>query len=311
LNDTVTHIGQVGAALFADLHCHTQFSDGSLSPAEVVSLAIERGLRVLAITDHDSIGGWFEASRTAAQARAAVGFPSLKIIPGVEINTAWLGGEIHVLGYFDPRVLELHESGGTSAEARRIAALDHSLNVLRHKRVERAHAIVDKLRGLGVDIVWEHVEGLVSGPSVGRSHIARALVERGAASSAREAFGLYLNAGAAAYVPNYNIQPVDAIRLIRDSGGVPVLAHPKSTDPEVLCDWVDAGLAGLEVWHPDHSATQTDTLLKWTERAGVLATGGSDFHGFGLHAELGAFGVDEERAQRLIGKLATAVIPAL
>ncbi|MCL1790692.1 MAG: PHP domain-containing protein [Peptococcaceae bacterium] len=293
---------------FADLHCHTCFSDGSLSSIEIVSLAAARGLRVLAVTDHDSIGMW---ERTGVWAKGELdGDASLLVLPGVEINTAWAGAEIHVLGYFHPGpfydVGPWREEDAVEAvqlRAGKIAALEQRLEMLRGKRLERAHAIVDKLRGLGVDILWEHVESLITGTSVGRSHIARALVKCGEVTTAQEAFERYLNAGAAAYVPNYNIQPHEAIQLIHDSGGVPVLAHPKDTASEVIRDWVDAGLAGLEVWHPDHSPSQVDMLLKLTEDLGILATGGSDFHGFGLHAELGEFGVDAERFGRLLAQL--------
>ncbi|MCL1916845.1 MAG: PHP domain-containing protein [Peptococcaceae bacterium] len=289
-------------AWYADLHCHTCCSDGWLSATEVVHRAVEKGIRVLAITDHDSIEGWPEAWAAAKEG-------PLKMIPGVEINTSWYGKEVHVLGYFDPGFITGQAPQGEKGLSREeghergLEELERGLEVLRAQRRDRCQAVVAKLNTLGVEIAWEEVESVAKGPSVGRAHIARVLVQRQVVSSMQEAFVRYLNEGAAAYVVRDDIRPLGAIKMIKESGGVAVLAHPKGMSLHVLTEWVKEGLEGLEVRHPDLKPSQTKALQKWARHFDILATGGSDFHGQGIRAEMGEFGIEEEGLSALVQRL--------
>ena len=190
-----------------DLHVHTNASDGKYTPLELVKLAAHNGLGLLAITDHDTISGIVPALE------AAKAFPGLKIIPGVEISSHAPGSEVHMLGYFinyeDPELLK------------QLAALGDS-------RQDRAKAIVDKLRGLGLDISLERVQQIAGDGSIGRPHIAQALMEKGYVSSFQEVFTKYIGQGGPAYVERAKLTPEDAVELILKSGGLPVLAHPST-----------------------------------------------------------------------------------
>ncbi len=242
-----------------DLHSHTTASDGSLSPAELVREAVRRGVRVLAITDHDSTEGLAEAFAEAARQ------PPLQIVPGIEINCDVEGAEIHVLGY----------------------CMDYEAawfqDFCRHQREERrarVHRMVARLAELGMPIDPERVFAIVREGSAGRPHVARAMVERGYVKSVREAFDKYLGSGKPAHVPRAKLTPAEAVRLIRRARGVPVLAHPGLADRDRLIpDLIAAGLMGIESYYPEHSAGQTASYVQMCRDRGLLATGGSDFHG--------------------------------
>ncbi len=251
-----------------DLHTHTTASDGSLTPVELIAEAQRARLDVLGITDHDSTEG-------IAPALAANRGHVLRIIPGIEVNCDVPGGEVHVLGYFN-------------AEPR--GALQDLLTQLRQARRERARGIADKMAALGMPISFERVEQLARGGAVGRPHVARAILEAGHAATIGEAFDKYIGRHGPAYVERMKLSPPDAVRAIRQSGGVPVLAHPyyfdqygtlmKSVHPEALVpELVEAGLRGIEVFYDRYPTSAITTLLRLTDKFDLIATGGSDFHG--------------------------------
>ncbi|NLM21115.1 MAG: PHP domain-containing protein [Peptococcaceae bacterium] len=269
----------------ADLHCHTIASDGELSPEEVVELALEIRLKALAITDHDTIGSLARATQKAKKA-------GLYLLPGIEINTDGEGKEVHILGY------GLDENN---------YYLKQKLQELREKRIDRVKKILHKLRKLGLEISFQQVVSVARGDSVGRPHIAQAMVEYGLASSFKEAFTKYLKIGAPAYVPREKITPVLAINIIRQAGGVAVLAHPGSNiSQQEIEQWKREGLQGIEVSHPDHSPQQTEKYKIMAKELNLIATGGSDYHGPSIkpEVELGQWGTGLETLE-LIEKAKT------
>jgi hypothetical protein len=270
-----------------DLHLHTKASDGALRPAELVRTAALIGVRVMAVTDHDSVGGIAEARE------AASGLP-IEVIPGIEVSASLNGDDIHVLGYLlDADDPSLREALGR-AQADRIA---------------QAHAMVERLGALGYPIEWDRVIAIANGGSVGRPHIAKALVERGAVASVDEAFSRFLRRGGPAYVEGRTLLPQEAISLIREAHGVPVLAHPiiaGASDyhldlERLLPMMIEAGLEGIEAYYKGYTPEITASLLAVAERHGLVTTGGSDFHGGGVvaDAELGGVEVPWETVERL------------
>ncbi len=264
-----------------DLHTHSTASDGLHTPAELVRLAREAGLDLIGLVDHDTTGGLAEAQ--AAGARLGV-----TVIPGVEINTDLRGGgEAHVLGYYvspdDP-------------------ALAAALGALREARERRGERMVNRLRAAGLAISWERVRELAGG-AVGRPHVARALIEAGYATDVPDAFARYLSRGQIGYIPRYKLAPEDAIRVIRAARGVPVLAHPSSIpdlEERVLPELVAAGLEGLECYYGQYDEATVARLLALAARFGLIATGGSDYHGPNMHpTPLGGHAVPPEVATRL------------
>lgn len=247
-----------------DLHSHTQASDGMQPPAENVRLAYEKGLAAVAITDHDTVSGIAEALEAGRRL-------GITVVPGVEISTRAGGKEIHVLGYYIDTEQELFLS---------------RLEQQRNTRLGRNEAIIDKLRGLGIEISMEQVlsgmgRELKPDESVGRPHIADELVRLGAAADMRDAFDKYLAEGAAAYVSPPRITPETACRWILEAGGAAVLAHPGIYgDDELVRKILETGaLRGIEVYHSDHGPAEHDRYLALAEEFGLLVTGGSDFHG--------------------------------
>jgi 3',5'-nucleoside bisphosphate phosphatase len=242
-----------------DLHTHTVASDGTYRPSELVAEAARRGVRVLAVTDHDSTDGLAEAIETA---RA---HPPLTIVPGIEINCDVEGAEIHVLGY------------GMDYEA---SWFQDFCRAQREERRARVHRTAERLAALGLPIDVERVFALVQEGSAGRPHIARVMVERGYVKTVREAFDRYLAAGKPAHVPRRKLTPEDAVRLLRRAGGAPVFAHPGLAGrDELIPSMVEAGLMGIECYYSEHSPAQRGTYLDLCRRYDLVATGGSDFHG--------------------------------
>lgn len=242
-----------------ELHCHSTASDGSYPPAEVVALAAARGIRVLALTDHDTVAG-------IAEAAAAAVAHGMALIPGVELSCSVETGEVHLLGYFV-------ETGNSDF----LAALDH----FRNGRDRRGRFMIAKLNALGVPLRWERVRAIADGAVITRPHIARALIEIGAATSIEDAFARYLNRGQPAFVDRERLLPPDAVRLVRAAGGVPVLAHPLSVVglDATLAEMVAAGLMGLEAYYGAYTPDQRAALAALAARYGLLTTAGSDFHG--------------------------------
>ena len=269
-------------ATHVDLHTHSTASDGLLAPSELVRQAPEAGLDLIALTDHDSTEGVAEA--TAAGAALGV-----QVIPGVEVNTTLPEhrGEAHVLGYYV-------DMGDENFQA--------SLRFIREARVRRAEQIVERLRAQGFDVTWQRVRELAKG-TVGRPHIALALMEHGYASSIADAFDKYISPGKSAYVPRYKLSPQDAIRLIRAAAGVPVLAHPggiAELAEQVLPDLTRAGLLGLECYYGVYDEATVSRLVAIAGQCGLIATGGSDYHGPGVHpTPLGGRYVPREAVGRL------------
>jgi predicted metal-dependent phosphoesterase TrpH len=242
-----------------DLHTHTVASDGMLTPRELVAEAARRGVRVLAVTDHDSTDGLAEAIETARR------YPPLTIVPGIEINCDVEGAEIHILGYYMD-----YET----------AWFQDFCRAQREERRARVRRTAERLAALGMPIDVERVFALVQEGSAGRPHVARVMIERGYVKSVREAFDKYLAAGKPAHVPRKKLTPEDAVRLLRKAGGVPVFAHPGLAGrDELIPSLVAAGLMGIECYYSEHSPAQRGAYLDLCREHGLIATGGSDFHG--------------------------------
>lgn len=254
-----------------DLHCHTTASDGLLTPRELVRMAAEIGLKGIGITDHDTIQGWHEAEEAGIQYK-------IEILQGVELNTDWNGQEVHILGYALDNTPKLNEQ----------------LKSLREARELRMQDILKRLATLDIVLHDEEVRKLSQGDSIGRPHIAQALVERGIVRDTRDAFERYLGRGAPAYVPRYKISTEQGIRLVREAQGVAVLAHPgmQRLDEEIAI-WAKIGLQGLEVRHSEHSEEDVRRYMAIAQQYELIMTGGSDFHGEKRKpgVELGEWGV--------------------
>jgi 3',5'-nucleoside bisphosphate phosphatase len=238
---------------------HSTASDGTLTPERVVKRAVKRGVRVMALTDHDTTSGLDAA---LAEARRW----SIDIIPGIEINTDSQGTEVHILGYFiNPRSHPL--------QAR--------LQEVRAQRESRMQRMLDRLGQAGLPISEADVRKHAQGQSVGRPHVALALVDKKLVGSVREAFDLWIGKNGAAYVPRASLTPHEAIELIREAEGVPVLAHPCYVGGEdAIVPLIQAGLGGIEALYLQHNAAQQASYSALAERYGLGITGGSDFHGF-------------------------------
>ena len=241
-----------------DLHSHTTASDGTLSPRELVRLAARQGVRVLAVTDHDSVSGLPEAIDEAAR-------HSIEIVPGLEINCDVEGAEVHILGYCVDWQAEWFETFLAGQRAERTA---------------RVHRIVERLGELGVSLTADEVFAICKEGSPGRPHVAQAMVKRGYVKSVREAFDRYLRSGGPANVPRRRLTPVEAVQVIRRAHGVPVMAHPGLANrDEMIPELVEAGLAGIETFYPEHSAGQIEAYRTICRERGLIPTGGSDYHG--------------------------------
>lgn len=255
-----------------DLHTHSTASDGKLSPAELMRHAQAKGIEVIALTDHDTLSGLEEASGEAARI-------GIEFIPGIEISADYNPGTLHMLGYFvDPSDSELVET----------------LAWLRGGRDHRNHIILDKLAELGCPLEWDEVAALAGGESMGRPHIATAMVNRGYVSTFKEAFDRYLGKGAAAYTDREKMTPEIAIERIRSAGGLPVLAHPQTLSltenelSDLLSRLASQGLVGVEVYYYSHSEEETALYRSLAGKHRLIVTGGSDFHGPGmLETQLG------------------------
>lgn len=267
---------------YVDLHTHSTASDGIYAPTRLLQLASEAGLRVLALTDHDTTDGISEA----AQAAQALG---IDFIPGIELNTDTSGGEVHVLGYF-PEIEH--------------PAFQSALKTLRDARVRRGERMVELLNENGITISWERVREIAQG-TVGRPHVARALMEAGYVQNIGEAFDKYIGKGCVGYVPRYHLSPVDATRLIDSVNGLPVIAHPLTlpglpTLREWLPDLRAAGLVGLETYYGPYTEADERELRSLASEYDLIPTGGTDFHGPGIHpTPLGGRYVPYEAVERL------------
>ena len=267
----------------ADLHTHSTFSDGVLSPTKLIDLAYRRGVRIMALTDHDTIEGLPEA--LAASAR----YPDLTLIPGVEISTDVPGNEVHVVGHFiDWQNQEFQRR------------LQH----MRQSRLGRARKMVDKLTALGKPITWERVQSFAGEGAVGRPHVARALVEAGHVATFNEAFDLYINRNGPAYVERERLTPTQAVEIIATVDGLPTLAHPRELDQldELLSQLKAVGLTGMEAYYQDYSPEEVERLRAVADRFALIPLGGSDYHGLGgpQEREPGDIPLPDEPIERLL-----------
>ncbi|HCC36339.1 MAG TPA: PHP domain-containing protein [Treponema sp.] len=250
-----------------DLHTHSNVSDGNLSPALLIGEAVKQGVRAIALTDHDTTNGLEIARKEAEKAK-------IRFIPGIEINiqTAGLGpgGEFHLLG------LGIHRPSPAFVSA---------IEKLSRLRENRNQEILDNMRGMGIEATLEDIQAFSGGHSLGRPHFASFLISRKLAKDQKQAFARYLGAGKCLYVPKEGLNFEEAAALIRESGGIPVLAHPMSLYiawgrlPDVLKELKNKGLAGIEAWHPTAKARSCRRLEELGKALGFYITEGSDFHG--------------------------------
>lgn len=238
-----------------ELHCHTTFSDGMLTPTELVKAAIAAQVRALAITDHDTVSGWDEAMSAAP--------PEMEIVPGIELSTVHRDRSLHILGFYPDR--------------------DRLLSPLAERldgRKRRAQAMLDKLAAMGYPV---ELPPMGEGMAPGRPHIASAMVKAGYVESTRDAFDRFLADDKPAFVQYEKFSAVDGIKLLLDCGAVPIWAHPflfrGAPVKDVLPELVEAGLMGVEVFHPSHTLWQAERLKEMCAQYGLLMSGGSDFHG--------------------------------
>jgi len=240
-----------------DLHLHTLYSDGALEVEALLKLALSKNLSCVSITDHDT----FDAYATAPEIAESLG---VELISGIEISSVNNGRDVHILGYFcDIQNAELRAT----------------LEIQREKRKDRVRAIIEKLCGIGVSLSYKQVEEQCFGASISRPHIAFALMQAGYVNSFQEAFERYLKEGAIAYCPPKGISSEDAVFLIKKAGGLAVMAHPEYTNAdELIPKLAECGIAGLEVYNYK-TAKSVKKYKKIAEKYGLVATGGSDFHG--------------------------------
>ena len=265
-----------------DLHLHTTASDGRLSPTELINLVASKGLKVVAVTDHDSTEGLAEAYEAAAA------FPQLTLIPGIELSTDVPGNEIHLLGYF----LQYHDEG-----------FQETLKKFRLGRVDRARGMVEKLCAMGMDIEWERVQQIAGDGAVGRPHIALAMIEKGYISLPKEAFDKYIGRNGPAYVEREKLTAEHSISLISGCGGVAVLAHPAYLPDldNTVRELKGAGLVGMEVYYAEYTVEKIQELADVAAEHGLLPCGGSDYHAQGTPGEPvpGTMGPPMEVVERL------------
>lgn len=276
-----------------DLHTHSTQSDGTQEPADVMRSAADAGVDVVALTDHDTTRGWGQAAR-------AVRDTGVTLVPGIEISCSADGISTHLLGYFiDP------------LDAALLAELEHA----RASRRTRAQRMVERLSA-DTGLTWAQVqEQFGAETTIGRPHIADALVASGVVASRDQAFASYLASGSKYHVSHYAPDPALATRLVRAAGGVPVMAHPlaasrgRTVGIDVIERMADAGLAGLEVYHRDHTEEAIGQGLKLAHRLGLLVTGSSDYHGTGKENELGENTTAPEVLEQLIDQATSGTGP--
>ena len=269
-----------------DMHTHTNLSDGTTTPEQNVADAIAHGLEGLAVTDHDTTAGF-------ARSFAAAEGTGLTIVPGTEFSAEHDGYSVHVLGYWvDPNN----------------QALQTEMDRLRNERYHRAEQIVEKFQRLDVPVSFERVKELAAEAPIGRPHIAAAVVETGAVETTREVFDRYLADGGPAYVEKHAVDPVRAVELLVGAGGVAVLAHPglygarEGVDgiaDEVVEQMVQAGLAGIEADHPDHTDEHRRQYRDLGKGLQLVITAGSDYHGEAKTNQLGAATTSREAVEQL------------
>jgi predicted metal-dependent phosphoesterase TrpH len=249
----------------ADLHSHSTFSDGRLTPSQLIDLAYRNGVRIFALTDHDIVDGLPEAFEAAGR------HADFTLIPGIEMSTDVPGNEVHILGHF----IDWHDE-----------PFLQRLKILQESRLNRAQEMVEKLVALGKPVTWERVQAFAGEGAVGRPHIALALVEAGHVSTVNEAFNLYLSRNGPAYVERDRLGPEEVVRLLLGVGGIATLAHPRELLAsggleDLLRALKSAGLTSMEVYYQDYLPEEVETLGALASKFSLIPLGGSDYHGLG------------------------------
>lgn len=264
---------------FADLHLHTVFSDSTYTPEELIREAKLAGLSAIAVVDHDTVSG-IEPSIRAGRLK------EIEVLSGIEVTAENQGIEIHILGY----LIDYRHKG-----------LLEKLAVLKKNRIERVYKITGKLRELGINLQADLVFEIAKEGTCGRLHIARAMQKQGIVSSTSEAFKKYIGDKCPAYVSGFRLSPEEAIKLIKSASGIPVLAHPYTIrDDDLIPQFVDSGLMGLEVYYPEHSQGMVNFYLDLAKKFNLLLTGGSDCHGsLKPDIKVGSVKVDYELVEKL------------
>lgn len=243
---------------FADLHLHTIFSDGTYTPEDLIRESEKAGLSAISVVDHDIIEG-IEPTLEIAGKR------NIEVLPGIELTAEYEGTEVHILGYLiDYTDKELREK----------------LDSLKKIRIQRVYKILDKLQKIGINLKAQKVFDLAPQGTVGRLHIARAMVKEGLVNSTTEAFQKYIGDKCPAYYLGFRLSPFEAIRLIKNAAGIPILAHPYSLNKDdLILKFIEDGIMGLEVYYPEHSQSLINFYLSLAKKYNLLVTGGSDCHG--------------------------------
>lgn len=266
---------------YADLHIHTDASDGLLSPEEVVDWAHKKRLRAIGITDHDTISGIEAAIKSNTTP------DKFEVVPGIELNTEYEGKEIHMLGYY------IDYKNNWFLEI---------IKKMQQSRYERAVTMIEKLNDFGIKIDLKQVEKISKGSSIGRPHIARAMVERGYVDSTVTAFERYIGMGCPAYVERFKLSAKEAINIISDIGGVSVLAHPGLIkDKRIIIKVLNLGVKGIEVYHPKHDQETVKYLFNVAKDRKLLITGGTDCHGIRQNGQpiMGSISIDYNKVLEL------------
>ncbi len=241
-----------------DLHIHSTYSDGSQTPEEIAGEAVEKKLTAIAIADHDTVRGVMPAIEAASGS-------DLRVIPAVEISTEFQKTEVHILGYW----IDLEND-----------ALHAKFVHVREARRRRANEIVGKLRQNGIEMTLDEVIAQSDGVSLGRPHVAQALLQKGYVRDMQEAFDRYLGRDKPAFVPRYKLSPYEAVEAIHQAGGCPVLAHPGlGVSDYIIESLIEAGLGGIEGYHSHHSPSDTRRAIRFADENDLLVTGGTDSHG--------------------------------
>ena len=250
-----------------DLHVHSTYSDGGFTPEQVIKTAIDLDITAISITDHDNVLSYKIAKDFADRQKQETGKEIIEIIPGVEINTMWNNDEIHILGYY---------ANENSKEFQDL------LSYQQHARIDQTMKIIKNLnKKAHIDISFEHISSLVAkGGSIGRPHIAKAIVNAGGTNSVMESYEKYINDNSPVYVKRNTVSPHEAVEIIYECGGIPVIAHPCDIEkPENLIkDLMNYGLRGIEAYHRKHSPPMVEYYSSIAEKFDLIVTGGSDFH---------------------------------
>ena len=245
-----------------DFHIHTYYSDGVFSPEKIVDLSVEAGLEVIALTDHDNVLS-YEVAKKHIESKGL----QLKLISGIEVNTIYKDYEVHILGYYPDSSKPDFKAMLKAQQQARIKQTKEILHLLAKKE--------------GIKIAFEDVKDMVAeGGSIGRPHIAKAITNAGGTSNVMEAYSKYIHKNSPVYIERKTVSPFDAVEIIYDSGGIPVIAHPYDIDiaEQLIKELMNCGLRGIEAYHRKHSPAIVEYFSSMAENLGLIVTGGSDFH---------------------------------